>query len=92
MNLFEKTPDTVRELAVQIYIGLVCRAYGDAGRTEETRPSPESLGRMSFKLAEAFHLTDGEVNPITIAAAAATKSAIRFDAADLDLGSLQTHR
>ena len=92
MSVLEETPDTVRELATQIYIGLVCRAYGDAGRSEEKRPSPEALARMSFKLAEAFHLTDGEVNPITIAAAAATKSAIRFDAADLDLGSLQTHR
>jgi len=84
--------DSMRELAVQIYIGLVCRAYGDAARGGETRPSPEALARTSFKLAEAFHLADGEVNPITIAAAAATKSAIHFDASDLDLGSLHAQR
>ena len=92
MSDLSRPHDSMRELAVQIYIGLVCRDYGDAGRTEETRPSPESLARTSFKLAEAFHLADGEVNPVTIAAVAATKSAVRFDAADLDLGSLHAHR
>ena len=92
MSVLEKTPDAMRELAVQIYIGLVSRAYGDAGRAEGTRQSPETLARTSFKLAEAFHLADGEVNPITIAAAAATKSAIHFDASDLDLGILHAQR
>lgn len=92
MSLLERTPDAMRELAVQIYVGLVCRAYGDAGRSEEARQTPETLARTSFKLAEAFHLADGEVNPITIAAAAATKSAIPFDASGLDLGSLHAPR
>jgi len=92
MSVLEKIPDTVRELATQIYVGLVCRAYGEARPDEETRQSPEALARTSFKLAEAFHLADREVNPITIAAAAATKSAIRFDASDLDLGILQAQR
>ena len=89
MSELSRPRDTVRELATQIYVGLVCRAYGGG---EETRQSPEALARTSFKLAEAFHLADGEVNPITIAAAAATKSATRFDASDLDLGSLQAQR
>ena len=84
--------DTMRELAAQIYVGLVCRAYGEAGHGEETRQSPEALARTSFKLAEAFQLADGEVNPITIAAAAATKRAIPFDAADIDLASLHAQR
>ena len=92
MNAPDTTHDTMRELAAQIYVGLVCRAYGDAGRSEETRQPPAALARLSFKLAEAFHAADGEVNPVTIAAAAAVKSAIHFDAADLDLGSLHAHR
>jgi hypothetical protein len=92
MNVLEKTPDAMRELAVQIYIGLIGRAYGDAGRTEDTRQSPVALARMSFKLAEAFHAADGEVNPVTIAAAAALKAETPFDARDLDLGSLQARR
>ena len=92
MSELSRPRDTVRELATQIYVGLVCRAYGEASGGEETRQSPEALARTSFKLAEAFHLADGEVNPITIAAAAATKSATRFDASDLDLGSLQAKR
>jgi len=87
-----KPHDAMRELASQIYIGLVCRAYGEAGSGDSARPKPEVLARMSFKLAEAFHAADSEVNPVTIAAAAATKSAIPFDAGDLDLGSLHTRR
>ena len=92
MNSPERTHDTMRELALQIYVGLISRAYGDAGRGEETRPKPAVLAKMSFKLAEAFHAADGEVNPVTIAAAAALKAETPFDARDLDLGSLQTRR
>ena len=92
MSDLSRPDDTVRELAAQIYIGLVSRAYGDAGRGEETRQSPGALARTSFKLVEAFHLADGEVNPITIATAAAIKSAIPYDASDLDLGSLHAKR
>ena len=92
MSVLEKTPDAMRELAVQIYIGIVSRVYGDAGRGEETQQPPAALARLSFKLAEAFHAADSDVNPVTIAAAAAIKSAIRFDASDLDLASLHTRR
>ena len=87
-----KPHDTMRELAVQIYVGLVSRAYGDASRGDETRQRPEVLAKMSFKLAEAFHAADSEVNPVTIAAAAVLKAEIPFDARDLDLGSLQARR
>ena len=92
MSDLSRPHDATRELAAQIYIGLVCRAYGDAGRGEEARQSPEALARTSFRLAEAFLLADSEVNPVTIAARAATKSAIHFDASDLDLGSLHAQR
>lgn len=87
-----KPHDAMRELAVQIYIGLACRAYSGAGGAEGARPKPEVLARMSFKLAEAFHAIDSDVNPVTIAAAAALKSSTPFDAGDLDLGSLHTRR
>jgi hypothetical protein len=90
MSVLEKTHDTMRELAVQIYVGLVSRAYGAAGSGDSAQPL--ELARMSFKLAEAFHEADGEVNPVTIAAAAALKAETPFDARDLDLGSLQTRR
>ena len=85
-----KPHDAMRELALRIYVELVSRAYG--GGAEGARAKPEVLARMSFKLAEAFHAADSEVNPVTIAAAAATKSATPFDAGDLDLGSLHTRR
>jgi len=85
-----KPHDAMRELALQIYVELVSRAYGGGG--EGARPKPEVLARMSFKLAEAFHAADSEVNPVTIAAEAATKSAAPFDAGELDLGSLNTRR
>jgi len=92
MSVLEKTPDAMRELAVQIYVGIVSRVYGDVGRGEEKQLQPEALARLSFKLADAFHAADSHVNPVTIAAAAAVKSAIRFDASDLDLASLHTRR
>ncbi|HLE67490.1 MAG TPA: hypothetical protein VI730_10105 [Burkholderiales bacterium] len=84
--------DPMRDLALQIYVGLACHAYGDVGGAERARPQPKALAQLSFKLAEAFQAADGEFNPITIAAAAATKSAAKFNAADLDLGSLHKPR
>jgi hypothetical protein len=92
MSEVRRPQDATRELAAQIYVGLVCRAYGDASRGEEVRQSPEALARTSLQLAEAFHLADGEMNPVPIAAAAAPKSSVRFDASDLDLGSLHAQR
>lgn len=84
--------DAMRDLARRIYIELVSPAYGEGGGGDGARPRPEVLARMRFKLAEAFHAADSEVNPVTIAAAAATKSAAPFDAGELDLGSLHTRR
>ena len=91
MSVLEKTHDTMRELAVQIYVGLVSRAYGAVAGSGDSA-QPLELARMSFKLAEAFHAADGEVNPVTSAAAAALKAETPFDAQDLDLGSLQARR
>jgi hypothetical protein len=87
-----KPHDAIQDLALQIYIGLASRAYGDTGGGERPRPQPRALAQLSFQLAEAFHTADREQNPMTIAAAAATKSAVKFDAGDLDLGSLHKAR
>lgn len=84
--------DTIAELALQIYIGMASRIYSDAGRAEGTVPQPQALAQLSFRLAAAFYTEDREANPVTIAAAAAAKSAVRFDAADLDLASLHARR
>jgi len=92
MDAPTKPHDPIQELALQIYIGLVSRAYGDTGGGERPRPQPKALAQMSFVLAQAFHAADREENPMTIAATAATKSAAKFDAADLDLGSLHKTR
>ena len=92
MNAPTAAIDPMRELAVQIYIGLASRAYADTGSAERARPQPKALAQMSFKLAEAFQAADSEMNPVTIATAAAAKSAAKFDAVDLDLASLNKPR
>lgn len=92
MDAPTKPHDPIRDLALQIYIGLASRAYGDTGGGERARPQPKALARLSFILAQAFHTADSEENPVTIAAVAATKSAAKFDAGDLDLGSLHKTR
>ena len=84
--------DPVAELAREIYIGLTTRIYARNGGVETGLPQPEALAQLSFRLAESFHVEDREVNPVTIAAAAAAKIPTRFDAADLDLGSLHKRR
>ena len=80
--------DPIADLALQIYVGMASRIYGDAGKKEGTVLEPRELAHLSFRLAEAFHAEDRDANPVPIAAAAAAKAAVKFDAADLDLGSL----
>lgn len=84
--------DPAAELARQIYIRLTSRIYASNGGVETGLPPPQALAQLSFKLAEAFYLEDRDFNPVTLAAAAAAKVPTRFDAADLDLGSLNQRR
>jgi hypothetical protein len=84
--------DPVAELARAIYVALTSRIYSGSGGVETGLPEPQALARLSFTLAEAFYAEDREANPITLAAAAAAKSAVKFNAADLDLGSLHQRR
>ena len=44
----------VKELAERIYIDMVCRVTFTPGDPAKTKPSPEMLARLSFKLAEAL--------------------------------------
>ena len=84
--------DQAAELAREIYIGLTSRIYAASSGVETGLPQPQALAQLSFRLAEAFYAEDREANPVTLAAAAAAKVPSRFDAADLDLGSLQKRR
>jgi len=90
--LTKTTVDPVADLACKIYIELTSRVYGRNGGVETGAPQPQALAQLSFRLAEAFYAEDREANPVTLAAAAAARAATRFDAADLDLGSLQQRR
>lgn len=87
-----KATDPVADLARKIYVELTGRIYAGSGGAEAGLPRPQALAQLSFRLAEAFYAEDREANPITLAAAAAAKAAVRFDAADLDLGSLHQRR
>jgi hypothetical protein len=84
--------DPVAELARQIYIALTSRIYSGIGGAEAGLPQPQALAQLSFRLAVAFYAEDRDANPVTLAAAAAARVPTRFDAADLDLGSLHQRR
>lgn len=84
--------DPVADLARGIYVALTSRIYARNGGVETGLPQPQALAQLSFRLAEAFYAEDREANPVTLAAAAATKTQAKFDADDLDLGSLHHRR
>jgi hypothetical protein len=95
MSAQTATTDSLRELALEIYIGLASRVYSQPSAPEQARPNPKVLAQMSFKLAQAFEMVDHEVNPVAIAAAAAKAKAVHFSAADMagiDLDSLTKRR
>lgn len=76
--------DPVREMAVQIYIKLASDAIVVADAAVKISASPESLAKISFKLAEAFHKLEAEMK-----ASAAPKHAA-FDASKLDFDAWTT--
>ena len=91
MSAQKATNDSLRDLALEIYIGLASRVYSQPDKPEQARPNPKVLAQMSFKLAQAFEMVDREVNPIAVAAAEAKAKAVAFGAAEmagLDLDSL----
>jgi len=46
--------DPVRDLAAKIYIELVCRNVVVTDTAAQIKSNPESLAKISFKLADAF--------------------------------------
>ena len=78
----------VRELAAQIYIQLIKEAVvinvTDAGSTAALTASPDSLAKMSFKLAEAFLNAGDEIK------AGTQPKFAKFDVDKLDFDSWTT--
>lgn len=63
MSQTNKQPgkDPVRDLAVEIYIELISRAVTVTENAAKINASPESLAKISFKLAEAFEKAEAEI-------------------------------
>lgn len=72
--------DPVRDMAVQIYIKLASDAIVVADAAAKITASPESLAKISFKLAEAFHKLEAEMK----ASAAPKHAAFDVDKLDFD--------
>ena len=53
--------DPLRDLAAKIYIELICRNVVVTENAAQIKPNPESLAKISFKLAEAFQRVGVEV-------------------------------
>ncbi len=72
--------DPVREMAIQIYINLASNAIVVTDATAKITASPESLAKISFKLAEAFQKLETEMK----ASAAPKHAAFDVDKLDFD--------
>ena len=57
----EPAKDPIRALAVEIYIELIGPAVTVAENAATINASPESLAKISFKLAEAFEKAEAEI-------------------------------
>lgn len=55
------TSDPLRDLAAKIYIELICRNVVVTENAAQIKSNPESLAKISFKLAEAFQRVSVEV-------------------------------
>ena len=75
-----KEHDPVREMAIQIYINLASNAIVVSDATAKITASPESLAKISFKLAEAFQKLETEMK----ASAAPEHAAFDVDKLDFD--------
>ena len=57
----EPAKDPIRALAVEIYIELIGHAVTVTENAATINASPESLAKISFKLAEAFEKAEAEI-------------------------------
>jgi hypothetical protein len=53
--------DPVSDLASRIFVELVCRNIVVTESAAQVKSNPDSLARISFKLAEAFQRVDVEI-------------------------------
>jgi hypothetical protein len=53
--------DPLRDLAAKIYIELICRNIVVTENAAQVKSNPDSLAKISFKLAEAFQRVGVEV-------------------------------
>jgi len=53
--------DPLRDLAAKIYIELICRNVVVTENAAQIKSNPESLAKISFKLAEAFQRVGVEI-------------------------------
>lgn len=70
--------DPVRDMAAKIYIQLASDAIVVSDAAAKISASPESLAKISFKLAEAFHKAEAEMK------ASAAPKHTKFDVDKLD--------
>ena len=75
--------DTVRDLALRIYVQLAGHSY--TGTAVEGQPDPKSLAMLSFKLAEAFLQAHRDINSVIHEAA---RKRDNFSFNDIDLGAM----
>lgn len=52
----------VRDLAANIYVGLIGQAVGVSDNAVKMTTSAENLAKLSFKLAQAFQVVEEELN------------------------------
>ena len=76
--------DPVKEMAGQIYVKLASNAIVVSEATAKITTSPDSLAKISFKLAEAFHKADAERK------ASAAPVHTKFDVDKLDFDAWTT--
>lgn len=74
----------VREMAAQIYVQLVHAQVAVTGDAVKVATNPEGLAKVSFKLAEAFHKAEKEIN------ASAVPTSVKFDVNKLDFDAWTT--
>lgn len=75
--------DTVKDLALRIYVQLAGHSY--TGTAVEGQPDPKALAMLSFKLAEAFLQAHRDINSVLLEAA---RKRDNFSFNDLDLGAM----
>ena len=61
MSATAAAADLTRDLAAKIYIELISRAVVVTDNAAKINTNPESLAKISFKLAAAFQVAEAEV-------------------------------